>query len=154
MQKNIIKKPCTSHYNKEEIDFLSQHKGNITFEITPRLFYAQIVWQTWHICSNESPIETNLITTDCGMQLSNLNDTIGSDHAPHLKINKDKEYPNSPSGMPGVQTLMPVMLNHINDGKLTISQLIIVCENPVRIFGIQNKGFIKRVWCWFRCRYK
>ena len=43
---------------------------------------------------------------DCGMQLrNNFNDTIGSDHAPHLKVNKDKEYPNSPSGMPGVQTL-------------------------------------------------
>jgi dihydroorotase len=46
-----------------------------------------------------------------------LNDTIGSDHAPHLKENKEKTYPNSPSGMPGVQTLMPVMLNHVNDGK-------------------------------------
>ena len=49
---------------------------------------------------------------------NNLNDTIGSDHAPHLIKNKEKEYPNSPSGMPGVQTLMPVMLNHVNDGKL------------------------------------
>ena len=48
---------------------------------------------------------------DCGMELRIiLNDTIGSDHAPHLKVNKEKEYPNSPSGMPGVQTLMPVML--------------------------------------------
>ncbi len=44
---------------------------------------------------------------------NNYNDTIGSDHAPHLKTNKDKKYPNSPSGMPGVQTLMPVMLNHV-----------------------------------------
>ena len=59
-------------------------------------------------------------------------------------MNKDKEYPNSPSGMPGVQTLMPVMLNHINDGKLSLTQLInLVCENPIKIFGIQNKGFIK-----------
>ena len=76
---------------------------------------------------------------------NNLNDTIGSDHAPHLKVNKDKEYPNSPSGMPGVQTLMPVMLNHVNDGKLSLTQLInLVCENPVKIFGIQNKGFIRK----------
>jgi dihydroorotase len=73
-----------------------------------------------------------------------LNDTIGSDHAPHLKENKEKEYPNSPSGMPGVQTLMPVMLNHVNDGKLTLNQLMsLVCENPIKIFGIKNKGFIK-----------
>ena len=75
---------------------------------------------------------------------NNLNDTIGSDHAPHLKVNKDKEYPNSPSGMPGVQTLMPVMLDHVNHGRLSLSQLInLVCENPIKIFGIQNKGFIK-----------
>ena len=46
--------------------------------------------------------------------------------------------------MPGVQTLMPVMLNHINEGKLSLNQLInFVCENPVKIFGIKNKGFIK-----------
>ena len=46
--------------------------------------------------------------------------------------------------MPGVQTLMPVMLNHVNDGKLTLNQLMnLVCENPIRIFGIKNKGFIK-----------
>ena len=39
---------------------------------------------------------------------------------------------------------MPVMLNHINDGKLSLTQLIkFVCENPVKIFGIKNKGFIK-----------
>jgi dihydroorotase len=75
---------------------------------------------------------------------NNLNDTIGSDHAPHLKVNKDKEYPNSPSGMPGVQTLMPVMLNHVNNGKLSLTQLVnLVCENPIKIFGIENKGFIK-----------
>ena len=47
--------------------------------------------------------------------------------------------------MPGVQTLMPVMLNHVNDGKLSINQLVnLVCENPVKIFGIKNKGFIKK----------
>ena len=46
--------------------------------------------------------------------------------------------------MPGVQTLMPVMLNHINDGKISLNQLMsLVCENPVKIFGIKNKGFIK-----------
>ena len=76
---------------------------------------------------------------------NNFNDTIGSDHAPHLKINKEKEYPNSPSGMPGVQTLLPVMLNHVNHGKLSLKQLInFVCENPIKIFGIKNKGYIKK----------
>jgi len=76
---------------------------------------------------------------------NNYNDTIGSDHAPHLKINKDKPYPDSPSGMPGVQTLLPVMLNHINNGKLKLEQFMnFICENPVKIFGIKNKGYIRK----------
>ena len=46
--------------------------------------------------------------------------------------------------MPGVQTIFPVMLNHVNSGKLTLKQLIkLMCENPCKIFGIKNKGFIK-----------
>ena len=46
--------------------------------------------------------------------------------------------------MPGVQTLLPVMLNHVNDGKLTLVQLMnLVCENPAKIFGIIGKGYIK-----------
>ena len=133
---------------KEEIDFLSQHKGNITFEITPQhlTLYAPDCYDKLGTYAQMKPPLRDKSNYDRLWYAikNNLNDTIGSDHAPHLKINKDKEYPNSPSGMPGVQTLMPVMLNHINDGKLTLSQLInLVCENPVRIFGIQNKGFIK-----------
>ena len=47
--------------------------------------------------------------------------------------------------MPGVQTLLPVMLNHVNEGKLKIEQLVnFLCENPVKIFGIQKKGYIKK----------
>jgi len=49
--------------------------------------------------------------------------------------------------MPGVQTLVPLMLNHVNNNKLTLNQFIkLVCENPVRIFGIKNKGYIKEVY--------
>ena len=75
---------------------------------------------------------------------NNVVDVLGSDHAPHLKSNKDKEYPNTPSGMPGVQTIFPIMIDHVNNGKLTLTQLVnLMCENPCRIFGIKNKGFIK-----------
>jgi dihydroorotase len=133
---------------KQEIDFLSQHKGNITFEITPQhlTIYAPDCYDKLGTYAQMNPPLRDKSHYDrlwYGVK-NNLNDTIGSDHAPHLKINKEKIYPNSPSGMPGVQTLMPVMLNHVNDGKLTLSQLVkLVCENPVKIFGIQNKGLIK-----------
>ena len=133
---------------KEEIDFLSQHKGNITFEITPQhlTIYAPDCYDKLGTYAQMNPPLRDKSHYDRLWYAvrNNLNDTIGSDHAPHLKENKDKDYPNSPSGMPGVQTLMPVMLNHVNDGKLTLNQLMnLVCENPIKIFGIQNKGFIK-----------
>tara|TARA_B100001121_G_scaffold223127_1_gene196329 strand:- start:2145 stop:3452 length:1308 start_codon:yes stop_codon:yes gene_type:complete len=133
---------------KEEIDFLSQHKGNITFEITPQhlTMYAPDCYNKLGTYAQMNPPIRDKSHYDRLWYAvrNNLNDTIGSDHAPHLKTNKDKEYPNSPSGMPGVQTLLPVMLNHVNNGSLTLNQLInLVCENPVKIFGIKNKGFIK-----------
>ncbi len=68
-------------------------------------------------------------------------DVIGSDHAPHTKDEKAKPYPKSPSGMPGVQTLLPLMLNHVAEGRLTLDRLIdLVCHGPNRIFGIAGKG--------------
>ena len=71
-------------------------------------------------------------------------DIIGSDHAPHTKDEKDKEYPISPSGMPGVQTLVPVMLNHVNNEKLSLNRFVqLTSANPARLFGIKNKGFIE-----------
>mgnify|MGYP001493976647 FL=1 len=133
---------------KEEIDFLSQHKGNITFEITPQhltIYSPDCYDKLGTYAQMNPPIRDKSHYDRLWYAIkNNLNDTIGSDHAPHLKVNKDKRYPNSPSGMPGVQTLMPVMLNHINDGRLSLNRLMsLVCENPVQIFGIKNKGFIK-----------
>ena len=133
---------------KQEVDFLSQHKGDITFEITPQhlTIYAPDCYdKLGSYAQMNPPIRDKSHYNRLWYAIkNNYNDTIGSDHAPHLKKNKEKTYPNSPSGMPGVQTLMPVMLNHINEGKLTLEQLInFVCENPVKIFGIKNKGFIK-----------
>ena len=129
---------------KEEIDFLSQHKGNITFEITPQhlTLYAPDCYNKLGTYAQMNPPIRDKSHYDRLWYAvrNNYNDTIGSDHAPHLKVNKEKEYPNSPSGMPGLQTLMPVMLNHVNEGRLKLNQLInFVCENPVKIFGIKNK---------------
>ena len=149
LAKKYNKKAHVLHITtKQEIDFLSQHKGNITFEITPQhlTIYAPNCYNELGTYAQMNPPIRDKSHYDRLWYAvkNNLNDTIGSDHAPHLKVNKDKEYPNSPSGMPGVQTLMPVMLNHVNDGKLSLSQLVnLVCENPVKIFGIKNKGYIK-----------
>jgi len=70
-------------------------------------------------------------------------DVIGSDHAPHTAEEKARDYPSSPSGMPGVQTLLPLMLDHVNAGRLSLERLIdLVCSGPARIYGIAGKGRI------------
>jgi dihydroorotase len=70
-------------------------------------------------------------------------DVLGSDHAPHTAEEKAKPYPTSPSGMPGVQTLLPVMLDHVDQGRLTLEHLVELCATgPARIFNVMRKGRI------------
>ncbi len=70
-------------------------------------------------------------------------DVIGSDHAPHTLEEKAATYPASPSGMPGVQTLLPIMLDHVAAGRLSLLRLMdLVCAGPARLFGIAGKGRI------------
>jgi len=70
-------------------------------------------------------------------------DVLGSDHAPHTKEEKARPYPASPSGMPGVQTLVPVMLTHVADGKMSLERFIeLTSAGPQRVFGIAGKGRI------------
>ena len=74
---------------------------------------------------------------------SGIVDVLGSDHAPHTLEEKAKLYPASPSGMPGVQTLVPVMLDHVNQGRLTLERFVdLTSHGPSRIFGISRKGRI------------
>jgi dihydroorotase len=133
---------------KEEVDYLAMHKKNVTFEITPQhltLYAPDCYDKLGTYAQMNPPLRTKEHYDRLWVAIkNNIVDVLGSDHAPHSKENKDKEYPNTPSGMPGVQTIFPVMLDHVNNGKLTLEQLIkLMCENPCRIFGIKNKGYIK-----------
>ena len=133
---------------KQEIDFFSEKRDNVSFEITPQhlTIYAPDCYDKLKTFSQMNP---PLRSKDHHDRLwdavdESLVSTIGSDHAPHTKEEKNRKYPLSPSGMPGVQTLLPVMLDHVNNGKLKIEKLIeLVCENPCNLFGIKNKGYIK-----------
>jgi dihydroorotase len=70
-------------------------------------------------------------------------DVIGSDHAPHTVQEKSGVYPNTPSGMPGVQTLLPLLLNHLAAGRLTLAQLVdLTSASAQRLFGLVDKGRI------------
>ncbi|MGD9846631.1 MAG: amidohydrolase family protein, partial [Variibacter sp.] len=70
-------------------------------------------------------------------------DVLGSDHAPHTREEKAKEYPASPSGMTGVQTLVPLMLDHVNAGRLSLLRFMdLTSAGPARLFNIARKGRI------------
>ena len=70
-------------------------------------------------------------------------DILGSDHAPHTLEEKAKPYPQSPSGMPGVQTLVPIMLDHVNRGRLSLERFVeLSSHRPAELFGIAGKGRI------------
>jgi dihydroorotase len=70
-------------------------------------------------------------------------DTLGSDHAPHTLDEKSVPYPKSPSGMPGVQTMLTVMLDHVHHGRLSLERLVdLLCHGSQRVYGIAGKGRI------------
>jgi dihydroorotase len=72
-----------------------------------------------------------------------LIDVIGSDHAPHTREEKAKPYPESPSGLTGVQTLVTLMLDHVAAGRLTLERFVdLTSAGAARIFGIAGKGRI------------
>lgn len=74
---------------------------------------------------------------------SGLIDAIGSDHAPHLPAEKRGVYPQTPSGMPGVQTLVPMMLSHVAAGRLSLARFCdLTSAGPARIYGVAGKGRI------------
>src|ERR1700761_1079067 len=74
-------------------------------------------------------------------------DVIGSDHAPHTREEKDKTYPDTPSGMPGVQTLVTLLLDHVSKGNMSLERFVdLTAHGPQRIFGLAGKGRIARGW--------
>ena len=71
-------------------------------------------------------------------------DCIATDHAPHTIQEKSNPYGSAPSGMPGVETSLPLMLNQINKGKIKLHDIVRwMCENPAKVYQIKNKGFIR-----------
>ena len=133
---------------KDEIELLNSHKNFATCEATPQhLFFKSpdCYHKLGTFAQMNPPIrdESHQIGIWKGVQ-NKVIDVIGSDHAPHTIDEKKKEYPNTPSGMTGVQTLLPIMLNFVNQKKLSIHDLVrLVSFNPSKIYGILNKGEIK-----------
>jgi dihydroorotase len=129
----------------EEIAFLADHKDVASVEITPQhltLTAPEAYERLKGFAQMNPPIRDahHQRALWRGIEMG-LADVLGSDHAPHTREEKARPYPASPSGMPGVQTLVPVMLTHVAQGRLTLERFVdLTSHGPNRIFGLADKG--------------
>jgi dihydroorotase len=131
---------------REEMEYLRFHKDVATVEITPQhltLVGPEAYERLGSYAQMNPPIRSQEHVDALwlwGMQ-QGVADVLGSDHAPHTKEEKAKPYPASPSGMPGVQTLVPLMLTHVANGRLSLERFIdLTSAGAQRVFGTANKG--------------
>lgn len=134
---------------RQEVELLKKHKGKlVTAEVTPQhltLFAPDCYDDIGTFAQMNPPIrdKDHMEALWKGVN-EGVFEVFGSDHAPHTREEKAKPYPMSPSGMPGVQTLVPILLNHINEGRLTLERFVqMTSSGPASIYGIKNKGYIK-----------
>jgi len=130
-----------------ELELLSQHKDIATCEVTPQhltLAGEEAYPRLGTYAQMNPPIRSGAHRDGLWHWLrQGVPDVIGSDHAPHTVEEKAKPYPDSPSGMPGVQTLLPLLLNHVAEGRTTLQRVIdLTSAGAQRIFGIVGKGRI------------
>lgn len=132
----------------EEMELLPQYKDIATVEVTPQhLTLNDEAYETLGTKAQMNPPIRAQHHVDALWNAVNQGvvDCIGSDHAPHTLEEKAAEYPKSPSGMTGVQTLVPIMLNHVNNGKLTLQRFVdLTSAGPCRIYNVAAKGRIAK----------
>jgi len=131
----------------EEMTYLAAHKDFVSVEVTPHhlTLAAPECYERLGTFVQMNPPVRDARHRDAiwhGLA-SGVVDVLGSDHAPHTREEKEHAYPASHSGMTGVQTLVPIMLDHVNQGRLSLSRLVdLTSHGPQRLFGIQGKGRI------------
>jgi dihydroorotase len=132
---------------REEMALLALHKDVASVEVTPQhlTLEANDAYEALGTRAQMNPPLRNAAHQEAlwwGLSQSVV-DVLGSDHAPHMLEEKAKSYPATPSGMPGVQTLVPVMLDHVNAGRLSLARFVdLTSAGPQRLFGIAAKGRI------------
>ena len=129
----------------EEMAYLAAHKDVASVEVTPQhltLAGPEAYERLKGYAQMNPPIRGAEHRAGLWVGVANgVADVLGSDHAPHTSEEKARPYPASPSGMPGVQTLLPVMLTHVAQGRLTLERLIdLTSHGANRIFGLAEKG--------------
>jgi len=130
-----------------EMEFLSGHKEWASVEVTPHhlsLVAPDCYERLGTYCQMNPPVRDAANQAGIWAGIANgVVDVLGSDHAPHTREEKDHAYPESHSGMTGVQTLLPIMLDHVNAGRLSLERLVdLTSHGPQRLFGLRGKGRI------------
>ena len=133
---------------EQEMEFLSKNKDVASVELLANhltLHAPECYERLGTLAQQNPPIRERKHQDALWAALnSGIVDIVASDHAPHTLDEKSQTYPKSPSGTPGVQTLVPIMLNHVNNGKLALAKLVSLWSyGPERIHKISNKGRIK-----------
>src|SRR5215468_11042580 len=132
---------------KQEIEYLRDHKDVASCEATPHhltLVAPECYERLGALAQMNPPVRSADHREGIWRGIEQgIIDVLGSDHAPHTLEEKAKTYPNSPSGMTGVQTLVPIMLDHVNAGRLSLARFVdLTSHGPARLFGIACKGRI------------
>ena len=131
----------------QEMEFLKDHKDVASVEATPHhlTLEAPGCYERLGARAQMNPPVRDRVHKEAiwrGLH-QGIVDVLGSDHAPHTREEKAKSYPATPSGMTGVQTLVPIMLDHVNAGRLTLARFVdLTSAGPARLFGIARKGRI------------
>ena len=130
-----------------ELELIAQHKDLVSCEVTPQhltLAGEEAYPRLGTYAQMNPPIRSGAHRDGLWHWLNQgVPDVIGSDHAPHTVEEKAKAYPASPSGMPGVQTLLPLLLDHVANGRTTLHRLVdLTSAGAQRVFGIVGKGRI------------
>ena len=131
----------------QEMDLLAQHKDLVTVEVTPQhlTLAAPDCYQRHGSFAQMNPPIRGAEHREALWRAvaQGIVDVVGSDHAPHSREEKAGDYPATPSGMPGVQTLLPLLLDHMNQGRLSLERLVdLTSAGAQRIYNISGKGRI------------
>lgn len=132
---------------KEEIDYLKDHKDVASCEATPHhltMAAPECYERLGTLAQMNPPVRDAEHRAGIWKGIEQgIVDVLGSDHAPHTLEEKQKVYPASPSGMTGVQTLVPLMLDHVNAGRLSLQRFVdLTSAGPARLFNMAMKGRI------------
>ncbi|MBA4336319.1 dihydroorotase [bacterium] len=131
---------------KKEIELLSKYP-EVTCEVTPHhLFFTVSDYsRLGNFIKTNPPVRSQNDVDALWEALRNgLVSFVATDHAPHLKVEKERGYWDAPAGVPGVEFALPLMLDSVNNGLLGMEDVVrLMCEGPANVYGVRGKGFLK-----------